>query len=104
MELQIALNPALADFFRQFEQSSPAILYQYVDVTFGSANTDLDIRHSIATAQPDNINYQLVRADRATSLYHDQSATRKPWAEGYVILRSSAANAVCRILLTVKRV
>ena len=103
MELQIALSPALADFFRQFEQSSPFRLYQYVDVTFGAADTDKDIRHTILTVSPDDIDYQLVRSDRSTNIYNDHSATRKPWGEGYVILRSSAANANCKILLTVRR-
>lgn len=103
MDLRLALDPAIADFFRQFEQSSPHILFQYLDVTFGSADTDLDIRHSISTARPDDIDYLLVRSDRATSIYHDQSSTRKAWGKGYVILRSSAANANCKILLTVRR-
>ncbi len=103
MDLRLALDPAIADFFRQFVQASPYFSFEYVEVTFGAANTDLDIRHGIATASPDNIQYTLVRADRATSIYNDQSATRKPWNDGYVILRSSVANANCRILLTVKR-
>lgn len=104
MELSIALTPALADFFRQFEQSSPAILFEYIDVTFGAADTDLDIRHSVPTTRPDEILYQLVKADRATIIYNDQTASRKPWGKGYVILRSSEANANCTILLTSKRV
>lgn len=103
IDLRLTLDPAIADFFRQFEQGSPFFSFQYVEVTFGTANTDYDIRHSIKTPNPDDIQYQLVRTDRATTIYNDLSATRKKWQEGYVILRSSAANANCRILLTVKR-
>lgn len=103
MELQIALNPALADFFRQFEAATPATNFQYVEVTFGSANTDLDIRHSLRAVAPDDIQYQVMRTDRATSIYNDESATRKVWTSDYVILRSSVANAAVRILLTAKR-
>ena len=103
MELRIALDPALRDFFRQFEESSAYIKFEYVDVTFGSANVDKDIRTSISVASPDDIDYQLVKSDRATILYNDQSSTRKVWQDGYVILRSSVANANCRILLTAKR-
>ena len=103
MELRIALDPALHDFFRQFEQSSPFIQYEFVEVTFGTANVDKDIRTSLRVADPDDLNYQLVRSDRATTLYHDQSSTRKVWQDGYVILRSSVASANCRILLTAKR-
>jgi hypothetical protein len=103
MELQIALTPALADFFRQFQQSSPFTNYQYVEVTFGAADTDLDLRHGLRVALPDDIDYTLMRSDRSTNIYHDQSASRKVWGSNYVILRSSAANANCRILLTSKR-
>lgn len=103
MELRIALDPALRDFFRQFEESTPFIKFEYVDVTFGSANVDKDIRTSISVASPDDIDYQLVKSDRATILYNDQSSTRKVWQDRYVILRSSVANANCRILLTAKR-
>lgn len=103
MELRIALDPALRDFFRQFEESSPFIKFEYVEVTFGSANTDKDIRTSIKVADPDDLNYLLVKSDRATTIYNDQSSTRKVWQDGYVILRSSVASANCRILLTAKR-
>ena len=103
MELDIALNPALADFFRQFEESSPTRQFEYVDHTFGTADADRDIRTILRPTNPDDLDYVLVRADRSTNIYHDQSATRKVWGKGYVILRSSAANAVCKILLTVRR-
>lgn len=103
MELRIALDPAIQDFFRQFEESSPFIRYEYVEVTFGTANTDKDIRTSIRVADPDDIQYQLVKADRACTIYNDQSSTRKVWQAGYVILRCSVASANCRILLTTKR-
>jgi hypothetical protein len=87
----------------EFKDATPIVDHEYVDVTFGSADTDYDIRHSLSTPTPDEIQYQVVRADRATSLYHDTSATRKAWTRDYIILRSSAASAVVRILLTVKR-
>ena len=103
MELQIALNPALSDFFRQFEQATSFVRFEYVDVTFGSADTDRDIRTTLRPASPDDIDYLLVRSDRSTNIYNDQSATRRVWQPGYVVLRSSTASASCRILLTVKR-
>lgn len=102
-ELRLALDPAIQDFFRQFEQSSPFIKYEFVEVTFGSANTDKDIRTTLRVANPDDLNYQLVKADRACAIYNDQSSTRKAWQDGYVILRCSVASANCRILLTAKR-
>lgn len=84
-------------------KATPAAQYTYVDVTFGSANADHDIVHALRPADPDALDYQVVRADRATSIYHDTSASRKRWGKGYVILRSSVANAVVRILLTIER-
>lgn len=86
-----------------FRHATPAADHQYVDVTFSSANADMDIRHNLIAPNPDDIQYQIVRADRATSIYHDTSSTRKVWTREYVILRSSAASAVVRLLLTVKR-
>lgn len=103
MELEIALNPALRDFFRQFEQSTPFTNFEYLEVTFGSANTDKDIRTNLRVASPDDLSYILVKADRSCMVYNDQSSTRKVWQEGYIVLRCTAASANCRILLFAKR-
>lgn len=103
MELEIHLNPALRDFFRQFEESSPCTNFEYVEVTFGTANTDKDIRTSLRVAAQDDLSYLLVKSDRACVIYNDQSATRKVWQTGYVILRCDTANANCRILIFSKR-
>lgn len=102
-QLAIELDPALRDFHSQFLQSSPAVQFEYVDVTFSSANTDYDIRTTLRPSDPDGILYFLVKADRATLIYNDQSASRKVWASGYIILRSSVANANCTLLLTIRR-
>lgn len=83
---------------------SPYIDFQYVTVTFGSADTDLDIRHDLRPANPENIYYAVVKADRATSIYNDQSGTRRAWNTGYIILRSSAASAVVTLLLAVPHI
>jgi hypothetical protein len=82
---------------------TPVAAWQYVTVTFSGANTDYDIRHDLRPIDPEAIDYQLVRADRSTTIYNDQSATRKAWGTGYIILRSSVANAVVTLLLTIRR-
>ena len=87
----------------QLEGGIPATSFEYVDVTFGSANVDHDILTALRPASPEDIAYLVVRADRATSLYHDQSGTRRPWGAGYLVLRSSVANAVVRLLLFTPR-
>jgi hypothetical protein len=74
--------------------------FEYVDVTFGTANTDQIVEHTLETVYPEDVNYELVKADRATAIYNDQSASRRPWGRGYIILRSSVANAQVRLLLT----
>ena len=88
---------------RDIEEAAPAARFEEVIVIFGSANTDFDILHNLHPASPENIRYQVVNADRATSIYHDQSSTRKPWGTGYIILRSSAASARVTLLLSVPR-
>jgi len=88
---------------RDIEEATPSARFQEILVTFGSADTDYDIAHTLRPADPENIRYQIVSADRATSIYHDQSGTRKPWSAGVIILRSSAASAVVRLLLTIPR-
>ena len=85
------------------EDAAPAVRFEEIEVTFGSANTDKDLTHSLRPTNPENIRYQVVNADRATSIYHDQSATRKPWGHGYIILRSSVASAKVTLLLTIPR-
>ena len=88
---------------RQLVAFSPVARWQYVTVTFGSANTDYDIPHTLRVTDPEAVNYQVVRADRATSIYHNQAAGRTTWKPGYILLRSSIANAVVRLLLTVEQ-
>lgn len=88
---------------QDLRDATPTVDFQYIEVTFSDADTDMDIRHSLDAPNPDDIQYQVVRADRATALYHDTSATRRTWTRDYIVLRSSAADAVIRLLLTVKR-
>ena len=90
---------------QDLEKASPFSQWDYITgVTFPSgAGSDLDIRHNLRTTDSEAIDYHIVRADRATSLYHDQSGTRRPWGTGYIVLRSSVASAVVDLLLTIRR-
>ena len=81
----------------------PIAQYEYVDVTFGSANTDYDIRYtSLKPPNPQEVRYLVVSSDRACQVYEDLSGTRRAWASGFVILKCSTANAVVRLLLFVE--
>lgn len=84
-------------------RGSPAAAFEFVDVTFTTANIDHDVLHGLTPPNPEDVEYIVLRADRATSIYHDQTGTRRPWGHGYIILRSSTANAVVKVLLMVKR-
>ena len=106
LSTRLAPNPLLdvddRQQTKQIEASTPFVAFEYVDVTFGSANTDYDIRTVLRPVNPEEVEYMVVRADRATSIYHDQTGTRRAWGTGYLVLRSSVASAVVRLLLTLK--
>jgi hypothetical protein len=83
---------------------SPYAQYERVEVTFPStANIDTVVRHSLLPQSPTDVEYHIVGKDRAGEVYHDYSATRKPWSQGYIVLRSSVASMKATLLLTVPR-
>lgn len=84
---------------------SPYAKYQRVTVTFPSTpDTDTVIPYTgDIAANPEDVEYFVVKQDRAGSIYNDQSATRKPWQQGYVVLRSSVGSLSATILLTAPR-
>ena len=88
---------------RELLIGTPFTGFEYVDVTFGSANADFDIRTTLRPGDPETIDYLLMRSDRATSIYHDQSGTRRTWRRGYIVLRSSVASAAVTLLLLIRR-
>lgn len=104
MALERSSDFEVRHFVQDFNKSLPFVNFQYLDVTFGSADTDMDIKHNLNPKNPEDVRYLVVNADRATQIFNDQSASRKPWGQGYVILQSSTANAVVRLLLFVERV
>lgn len=88
----------------QLLQGSPYAQYERVEVTFPStANADAVIRHHLNVVNPEGVDYQILRADRAGEVYHDQSASRKAWGAGFIVLRASVASLKATLLLTVPR-
>ena len=74
----------------QLRRRSPITKWQIVTVAVPTADTDTIVPHTLPTADPEQLNYELIRGTAAGFLYHDGSATRRPWGPGYVILRASA--------------
>lgn len=85
----------------QLERRAAVGRWQIVRATFEDANTDLVIRHTLPTPDPEQVAYQLLNATGPGVIYHDGSATRSPWGTGFVRLRSSVAPLVADILLQV---
>lgn len=80
----------------------PNAQYEEVEVTFSAtANGDTQIAHNLNPPTPEHINYIPIRKGQAGDVYHDNSATRTAWGEGFIILRCTVASAVMRLLLTV---
>ena len=86
---------------------SPFAAFTFVDVTFGTANTDYIISHTLATPDPEVIRWWVIQNDTAGVVYRDPSASGvapREWGEGYVVLKCSVANANVRLLLFVEQI
>lgn len=87
--------------FTTLKEHAPYAQYQIVDVTFGEAYADKEIRHSLQPPTPEHIDYTILRQAQAATVFHDMSGSRKAWREGVILLRSNVANARVTLLLTV---
>ncbi len=83
-------------------KSVPFSQFQYVDVTFPSADADVFIEHSLKTSDPEAVRYEVVARDRAGDVYHDFTSSRRPWKAGYLLLRCETAGAKVRLRLFVE--
>jgi hypothetical protein len=98
------MDPRLRQVREELLLQTPAKAFEYLSVTFPStADTDWAIATALAPEDPEGLIYQLVRADRACYVYHDQSSTRVPWKSGQMILRCSAANASVLLRVEIPR-
>ncbi len=83
--------------------------YQYVDVVFNAtANADTDIVHTLKPPTVDSLDWEVVGVNFAAApaaapvIYRDTSATRRPWGNGYLVLRSNVASLSVTLRLTVR--
>lgn len=74
---------------------------QFVTVTFGTANADHDIAHTLNVGgNANNIRWIVVSATSAAVIYRDGSATAKAWTANRIWLRASATGTVRLFLFT----
>ena len=86
---------------------SPFAAFTFVDVTFGTANTDYIISHTLTTPDPEVIRWWVIQNDTAGVVYRDpptSGVAPRNWGEGYVVLKCSVANANVRLLLFVEQI
>lgn len=84
------------------DQTQPYAQWQIVDVVFpATINTDYIIQHSLLPVSPEQVNYSVIRKGQIVDVYHDASGTRRPWQDGYIILRANVGNAKASLLLWV---
>lgn len=87
---------------KNIDSTQPFANWEELDVTFGPvANADTVIAHTLAPIDPEAVNYLPVRKSKSCDIYHDVSASRKKWAQTYIVLRSTVANAQVKLLLYV---
>lgn len=83
---------------------TPVAQYQVVTVTFpATPGLDKIVRHKLNVENPNDIYVTVLRQSVAGSVYEDKTATRKPWQQGYIVLRSDAANWQGTLMLSVLR-
>jgi hypothetical protein len=111
---KVVKDPALLKLLRRLEndflKSAPVTQYEYKTVTFNStANANTDIVHSLRPENPEDVDYQVVSWEftsapgTAPIVYKDTSASRRPWGDGYIVLKCNVASATATLLLSIRR-
>jgi hypothetical protein len=78
----------------QLERRAPFGRSEVRQVSFTAVATDTIIRHSLPTPDPNQIDYEVIRANAPAVVYHDGDPDRREWGEGFIVLRSSAVGTV----------
>jgi len=66
---------------------------QWIDVTFGPADTEVEIPHGLMRVP---IAYEVVRADRACIVYDSSAGS---WSDAWLMLKCNVANATVKLKL-----
>ena len=86
---------------KDVERLTPFVAFEYVDVFFGTENTDVAIEHTLLTETPEAVQWTVVSLNNNGMVYRDGRVTRLAWQAGRIFLRCSAANTTARLLLSV---
>lgn len=70
--------------------------YQYVDVTFPTANTDVRIRHDLKAVPLTEVYYTIVKKNKAGDVF---TGTESLWTQQHIVLQASVANLSVTLLL-----
>jgi hypothetical protein len=74
--------------------------YEYQDVTFGTADTDLRIRHELKVYPYTEVYYLVVKKDRAADVYTGDVTL---WDQQHITLKSDVADLQATILLFTRK-
>lgn len=74
--------------------------YEYVDVTFGTVNTDVRIRHQLKVYPYTEVYYIVVKKDRAGDVYTGDVSL---WGQQHITLKSDVADLQATILLFTRK-
>lgn len=78
----------------------PFAQYQYIDVVFTTADTDVRLRHDLKVVPFTSLSYLVVRANKATTIYDGDVTT---WDPSHFSVKSSEADAEVTLLIFSRR-
>ena len=74
--------------------------YEYQDVTFGTVNTDVRIRHDLKVYPYTDVYYLVVKKDRAGDVYTGDLTL---WDQQHITLKADVADLQATILLFTRK-
>ena len=103
------LDPRLSELIEgaRVNRQLPHAAFQYVDVTFTAANTDVVIPHTLYVDLPTDIRWTDVTpsavytggSDTFPVVYASGAPDRVPWSKRHIVLRSTVAGYTTRLML-----
>jgi hypothetical protein len=97
---------------QRMERKLPFGQYEYVDVEFPAANTEVVIRYNILRPEhPNDVKWLDIQpgsvysggSENPATIYRSANPSRKAWASGYVVLMANVAGYSTRLLLFTER-
>lgn len=97
---------------KKLERQIPQGQYEYVEVTFPAANTEVVIKYSnLRPENPESVRWIDITpgsvysggSENVATIFRSGNPSRKAWADGYIVLMSDVANYSTRLLLFLER-